>query len=118
MEKLEALARAALDNDSLLLRSLCQDLVRETPLLEDCTRPETSDEQVLAASASILELLALRACQVPPPWTQEIGPLARPIYLVPSALSMKHLRLLCEKESPEPLRKRGFYAPPNFLEFA
>ncbi len=25
---------------------------------------------------------------------------------------------LCEQEAPEPLRKRGFYAPPNFLESA
>ncbi len=118
MEKLEALARAVLDNDGLLLRSLCQDFVRETPLLQNCRRPETNDEQVLAASASILELLALRARQSPPKWTQEIGPLAQPVYLVPSALSMKRLRALCENESPEPLRKRGFYAPPNFLEFA
>ena len=118
MEKLEELAQAALGNNSLLLRSLYQDFLRETPLLETCRRPETNDKQVLAAAASLIELLALRSRQAPPQWTQDIGPLLQPIYLVPSASAMKRLRILCENESPEPLRKRGFYAPPNFLEFA
>jgi hypothetical protein len=31
---------------------------------------------------------------------------------------MKRLREVWVTESPEPLRKRGFYAPPNLLEFA
>jgi len=31
---------------------------------------------------------------------------------------MKRLRELCKTKAPEPLHKRGFYAPPNFLEFA
>lgn len=118
MEKLEELARAALGSDSLLLRSLCQDFLRDTPLLERCQRPETSDKQILAVAASLIELLAERSHQAPPKWTQDIGPLSKPIYLVPSATAMKRLRTLCENESPEPLRKRGFYAPPNFLEFA
>jgi hypothetical protein len=41
-----------------------------------------------------------------------------PFYLLKVAASMKRLRELCETEAPEPLCKRGFYAPPNFLEFA
>ena len=36
----------------------------------------------------------------------------------PPAFQDARLRALCEAESPEPLRKRFLYAPPNFLEFA
>jgi hypothetical protein len=43
--------------------------------------------------------------------------LPEPIFLLEAAARMKRLRALCETQSPEPLRKRGFYAPPNFLEF-
>ena len=81
-------------------------------------RPQTGDERVLAAAASLIELFAERSKQNPPSWTKKIGALKEPIYLVPSADKMKRLRELCENESPQPLRKRGFYAPPNFLEFA
>ena len=39
-------------------------------------------------------------------------------HLLESATTLKRLRILCETESPLPLRRRGLYAPPNFLEFA
>jgi hypothetical protein len=78
----------------------------------------TNDSRLLAAAASLVELLALRLRQTPPPWTKDVGALPEPVYLLKAATSMKRLRELCEAESPEPLRKRGFYAPPNFLEFA
>ena len=73
---------------------------------------------ILAASASLLELFAGRLGQQAPAWTKPIGPLPEPIFLLKAAATMKHLRELCEREAPEPLRKRGFYAPPNYLEFA
>jgi hypothetical protein len=44
--------------------------------------------------------------------------LKEPVYLVNAAIKMPRLRILCEEQSPEPLRKRGFLAPPNFLESA
>ena len=118
MVTIEQLAEAALNGESLLLRSLTQDLLRETPRLSDCLKPQTDDSRVMAAAASLVELLALRLSQTPPQWTQDVGALPEPIYLLKAAASMKRLRVLCETEAPEPLRKRGFYAPPNFLEFA
>jgi hypothetical protein len=118
MVKIEQLAEAALRSDSLLLRGLTQDLLREKPQLKDCPRPQTDDPRLLAAAASLLELFALRLHQSAPPWTKEVGALPEPIFLVKAASNMKRLRVLCETQSPEPLRKRGFYAPPNFLEFA
>ncbi len=118
MIKAEELARAALDGDNFALRSLYQDMMRENQHIQECPRPQTNDVRILAAAASLIELLAQRTGQNPPSWTAAIGPLSEPIYLVPSAKVMKRLRTLCENESPPALYKRGFYAPPNFLEFA
>ena len=118
MVTIEQLGQAALNGESLLLRSLTQDLIREHPTISDCPKPGTDDPRLLAAAASLVELLSLRVGQTPPPWTSDVGALAEPIYLLKEAANMKHLRVLCETEAPEPLRKRGFYAPPNFLEFA
>jgi hypothetical protein len=118
MVTIERLAEAALNQESLLLRSLTQDLLCEQPNLSEYPKPQTNDPRLLAAAASLLELLALRLRQTPPSWTQEVGALPEPIYLLKAAANMKRLRVLCETEAPEPLRKRGFYAPPNFLEFA
>ncbi len=118
MATIEKLAEAALNGESLLLRSLTQDFLRECPMIADSPKPETTDLRILAAAASLAELLASRRNQPPPPWTSEIGALTEPVYLVKAAATMKRLRRLCETEAPEALRKRGFYAPPNFLEFA
>ncbi len=118
MATIEQLAEAALSGESLRLRSLTQDFLREHPSLSDYPKPETNDSRLLAAAASLVELLALRLRQTPPPWTEDVGALPEPIYLLKAAARMKRLRALCETEAPEPLRKRGFYAPPNFLEFA
>jgi hypothetical protein len=116
--RIEQLAKAAINQDALLLRSLTQDLLREHPTLRDFPRPSGVDFQTLAAAASLIELLALRLQQEAPSWTNEIGPLPKPIHLLKAAATMKRLRALCEQQAPEPLRKRGFYAPPNFLESA
>lgn len=117
MVTIEQLANAALSGESLLLRSLTQDLLREQPRLSTYPKPQTKDVRLLAAAAALLELLASRSQQAPPPWTKEVGPLPEPVYLLKAATQMKRLRTLCEDEAPEPLRKRGLYAPPNFLEF-
>lgn len=118
MITIEQIAEAAINRDALLLRSLTQDLLRERPRLKDFPRPSTADFRTLAAAASLIELLAGRLQQEPPSWTRDVGALSEPIHLVSAAARMKHLRALCEEQSPEPLRKRGFYAPPNFLESA
>ncbi|MFN0112318.1 MAG: hypothetical protein ACKVZH_25945 [Blastocatellia bacterium] len=118
MVTIEQLAEAALGGESLLLRSLTQDLLRENPRLNEYPKPQTNDSRLLAAAASLVELFAQRLGQTPPLWTKDVGSLPEPIYLLKAAASMKRLRELCETESPEPLRKRGFYAPSNFLEFA
>jgi len=113
----EQLAKAALDLDNLLLRALTQEFLRQNPQLSEMNRPNTNDARALAAAASLIELFALRSGQQPPAWTTEIGPLPEKMYLVNAAAIGSYTRRLCDTESPEPLCKRGFLAPPNFLEF-
>jgi hypothetical protein len=116
--RIEQLAEAAINHDALLLRSLTQDFLRERPNLKEYSKPTAVNFKTLAAAASLIELLAERSNQEPPSWTKEVGALPQPVHLVKSAATMKNLRALCEQQSPEPLRKHGFYAPPNFLESA
>ncbi len=118
MVQIEQLAEAALKRDSLRLRSLLQDWLETAPVVSTVAKPLTSDPRVLAVSAALLELIAARLGQPHPAWTRDVGPLDEPYYLLEAALRMKHLRALCEREAPEPLRRRRIYAPPNFLEFA
>ncbi len=118
MITIDQLALAALNYESLQLRSLTQDLLRASAKLSDTPRPTTDDPRILAIAASLIELLALRKHQSPPAWAKDVAPLSEPIFLLKAAETMKRLRTLCETQSPEPMRKRRLYAPPNFLEFA
>ncbi len=118
MDQIEQLAQAALARDHLKLRSLAQDLARANINFSVLPYPTTLDSRLLAITAALIELLAFRNNQLPPTWTKEIGPLKEPFFLLASAANMKHLRALCETQSPEPMRKRLLYAPPHFLEFA
>jgi hypothetical protein len=117
MEPIEQLAEAALQRDSLRLRSLVQDLTRAHTDWSSLPRPSTNDTRLLAIAASLAELLAERQNQNHPAWTKDVGALNEPFFLVRSAETMRRLRVLCETQSPEPMRKRRLYAPPNFLEF-
>jgi hypothetical protein len=118
MDPIEQLAEAAYQRDSLRLRSLVQDMVRSETDWNSLPRPKTKDVRLLVIAASLTELLAIRQNQTPPAWTKDIGALNEPFYMLRSAENMKRLRVLCETQSPEPMRKRRLYAPPNFLDFA
>ena len=78
-------------------------------------RPQGVRDEELAVAAGVVELLAQRMGQPPPLWTRDVGPSPTRLYLVRAAESMPRLRALCEREGPEPLRKRHILAPPEFL---
>ena len=118
MVRPEQLAEAALRGDALALRALAQDWLLENPRISDCAPPASNDSDIVATAAGLVELLALRADQSPPSWTAKAGSVRNPIFLVNAAKTMRRLRSLCESESPLPLRKRGLYAPGDFLTFA
>jgi hypothetical protein len=72
----------------------------------------------MAVAAGIAELLAGRAGQPPPAWTNRVPASADRIVLVQAAMTMPRLLRLCEEEGPEPLRRRNILAPPDFLTAA
>jgi len=118
MVRLEQMAEAALGGDALVLRALAQEWLRENPLIINSVPPTSNDADILATAAALVELLALRTQQPPPSWTARIGPVRNPTYLVKAARTMPRLRQSCAEESPLPLRRRGLFAPPDFLSFA
>ncbi len=118
MEIVDQIVQAALDQKALQLRSLIQQFLRNNPCFEELPVFNSEDPIKFALAAAIIELLAEQTKQVPPNWTTEARALSEPIFLLKSAEKMKRLRQLCVEESPLPLKKRGFYAPPNYLSFA
>jgi len=110
----EQLANAALARDPLKVRSLAQDLVRSSPL-SSLERPANSSPEALIVAAALVELLAFRNHVPSPSWTDNVGGLETPFYLLNSADGMPRLRAWCEAESPEPLRRRKLFAPPDYL---
>lgn len=118
MIQIENIASTALQGDALNTRALAITFLSENPELSSVPRPRTTDTTVLAISAALLELFAQRRNQVAPSWTQAIGGLNTPLFLLRAATKMRYLREMCLAESPEPLRKRGLYAPNNYLSFA
>lgn len=118
MEMIEQIVNAALAQETLQLRSLIQQFSRTKPDYGKLPMLMTNDPVKFALAAAIVELLAEQANQEPPSWTAKAQSLAEPIFLLKAAKKMKRLRQLCLEESPLPLRKRGFYAPPNYLSFA
>jgi hypothetical protein len=104
--------------DALAVREWVQDARREGLVLSELPPPVGLDEVEQALAASAVELLARQWSQEPPSWSKDVGPSPVPVFLVAAAERMPRLRRLCELEGPEQLRKRGFYAPPEFLAFA
>lgn len=118
MVMIDDLARAALARDALTLRSVTQTFLLQQHRLSDCAEPQTSDKNVRVVSAALIELLAMHQQVPPPPWARGIGALDVPFFPVQASEKMRRLRLLCETESPEPLRRRNIFAPPRFLQSA
>ena len=118
MATIEQISAAILRDDSLLTRALVQEFLRNQPVLADIPRPETDNPTLLVVAAALLELFSLRTQQPAPAWTQQVGPLEQPLYLLKSAIHMRRLRDLCRDAAPEPLRRRHLYAPPDYLAFA
>ena len=117
MVRIEDIARAALAYESLIVRELIQDLLRERPDWGAIPRPVAVDEKTLVVAAALLELLALRSGAEPAAWAREAGPAKEPIHLVKAVATMPRTRARVEAESPEPLRKRNVFAPAEYATF-
>lgn len=112
---LRELVRALLAFDALTARQWVADSIRQGVDWASMPEPTDLDGVALGIAAGVAELLAARAGQAPPPWTGNVHAASTPVYLVKAARTMPRLRRLCEEEGPEPLRRRGILAPPEFL---
>jgi hypothetical protein len=115
---LRDLVRALLGFDALAARQWLADAQRSGLVWPEVPVPLGLDPTELAAAAGVAELLALRAGQAAPSWTATVPPSPTRLFLVRAALTMPRLRAACEKDGPEPLRRRGLLAPPDFLSIA
>lgn len=109
------LGQAALQRDALRLRSLIQDLERSDLPLATIPAPTDLGLDSVRCAAAIISLLATRRGEQAPAWTQQVPPSDERVFLVAAAEKMPRLRSLCEEQSPEALRQRGYLAPPDFL---
>jgi hypothetical protein len=115
---LSDVVRAILRFDALSARQWVADAARAGVTWSEVPAPLGLDQTECAVAAGVVELMAARAGQAPPAWTADIPPAPRPLFLVRSAATMPRLRVACELEGPEPLRRRGLLAPPDFLTIA
>lgn len=115
---LKDLVRALLRFDALAARQWLAEAALSELLWPEVPAPSDLDETERALAAGVAELLAARAGQPPPPWTAAIPAAPRTLFLVRTAANMPRLRAACEREGPEPLRRRGLLAPPDFLTIA
>ena len=112
------LVKALLSYDALSARQWLADAERSGFTWLEVPVPSGLDPTSSALAAGVTELLASRAGQVPPAWTAKVPAAPERVFLVRAAEVMPRLRELCEREGPEPLRRRGLLAPPEFLTFA
>jgi hypothetical protein len=115
MNAMEAIAGAILRGDALEARSLVQSWIASAPTMEQTPAPTTNDPTLSSLAAGLLEMFCDRLGRTAPIWTRQIGPAPHPMFLVQAASRMKNLRTLCETEGPVQLRRRGFFAPPDYL---
>ena len=112
------LVKALLSYDTLAARQWLADAERSGFTWSEVPPPRGTGPTESSLAAGVTELLAARAGQAPPSWTAKVPAIPGRIFLVRAAATMPRLRILCEQEGPEPLRRRGFFAPPEFLTVA
>ena len=115
---LRDLVDALLSFEALVARQWVADSLRQGLVWASIPEPADLDPVGLGVAAGIAELLASRAGQAPPLWTSAVAVAPTSVCLVKAARTMPRLRRLCEQEGPEPLRRRGILAPPEFLKVA
>src|SRR5262245_38978657 len=112
---LRDLVKSLLAFDALAARQWMADAERSGYNWSKVPQPMDLDATGSALAAGVTELMAARSGQTAPAWTASVSAAPGRIFLVRSAAAMPRLRALCEQEGPEPLRRRGFFAPPEFL---
>jgi hypothetical protein len=115
---LRELVDALVSRDALRARQWVADSVRAGFDWSHAPQPDGLDPLALAVAAAVVELMAGRQGKSPAGWTSAVPAAPHRMYLVRAAESLRRLRRLCDEEGPEPLRRRGLLAPPDFLTAA
>ncbi len=115
---LRDLVAALLSREALRARQWVADAERAGFDWTRAAEPRGLDALGLAVAAAVVEMMAERRSRPSPSWTSSVPAAPQPLFLVQAAESLPRLRRLCEQEGPEPLRRRGLLAPPDFLTAA
>jgi hypothetical protein len=116
MNLLDEVAAAVLEGRGVEARAAWQDLVRGCRVVSGLPPPDASSRTSRALAAGLAELLAARSGQPAPAWAALEPGAEEARFLVTARTEWKreHLR----RTTPEPLRRRNFFAPEGFLTFA
>lgn len=112
------LVRALLNYEPLAARQWVLDFSTSAGRWSDVEPPVDANAEELSLAAALVEMMAARAGELSPSWTSEVKAGPRAVFLVKSAERMPRLRSICQEQGPEPLRRRQFFAPPDFLTYA
>jgi len=112
------LVAALIERNALTARQWVADAERAGFDWSRVSEPAGLDPLGLALAAALVEMMAARGGGQALPWTSAVPPAPQRVFLVQAAESLPRLRRLCEQEGPEPLRRRGLLAPPDFLTAA
>ena len=80
------------------------------------SEPRELDDTGRAVAAGLMELLASRTGQRPPPWVASVGRAPEAVFLLPRAKRSAALRRWCEQDSPDELLRRNVFAIRGFLD--
>jgi hypothetical protein len=112
------LVHALVGREALRARQWVADAARAGFDWTQVAEPRGLEPLGLAVAAAVVEMMAERQGGPAPSWTSAVPAAPQRVYLVGAAESLPRLRHLCEQEGPEPLRRRGLLAPPDFLTAA
>jgi hypothetical protein len=113
--ELRDLVLAVLGGDLLSARQWVADAQRGGVKWESLQRPQDFTSREMTVAAALAELLAVRAGEKPPPWTDTVDGSAELVVLDPGLDAMPRSFARAKALAPEPLRKRNLVALPEFL---
>ena len=115
---LRVLVEAILSGDLLTARQWVADARRERVNWARFECPSDFAAREITVAAGLIELLARRAGEKPPAWTEAVGAEREPLVLDPGLEQMPRSLARAKSSGPEPLRKRNLLALPDFLDVA
>jgi hypothetical protein len=116
--ELRDLVFAILAGDLLTARQCVADARRERVKWGSVQCPRDFAGREMTVAAGVVELLADRAGERPPPWTHAVGAEREAVVLDPGLEQMPRSFEQAKAFGPEPLRKRNLIALPDFLDVA